>query len=92
MLAPSPYVRLCHPEQESHGCCPCQLGGSAAGRQTSLALPPALWRGGEGRTMCWRIVNNAGQWGEHRTLEAGTFGSRVSTRNLPEMGQMQECN
>lgn len=30
--------------------------------------------------------------GEHRTHEAGTFGSRVSTRNLPEMGQMQECN
>lgn len=53
--APASYERLCHPVQESHGCCPCQLGGSTAGRQTSLALPPALLRGGKGRTVCWRI-------------------------------------
>lgn len=31
-----------------------------AGRQTSLALPPALRRGGKGRTVFWRIGNNAG--------------------------------
>lgn len=93
ILAPASYVRLCHSVQESHGCCPCQPGGSTAGRQTDLPCPatcsPEGWKGENRVLEDWKQRR---MQGEHRTHEAGTFGLRVIIRNLPEMGQMQECN
>lgn len=47
-----------------------------ARRQTSLALPPALWRGGKGTAMCWSIGNNAG-WGQSIGLMKQEHLSRV---------------
>lgn len=69
------------------------MGAVPASSEADLPCPATRslegWQGDSRVLEHWKQCRMGA---EHRTHEAGTSESRVSTRNLPEKGQMQECN